>query len=353
MISGAGVSMDMQSLSRKISDVIKEWTGACAVAVTDFRKLSGGAIQNNYSISLEMTSGTHPGSHQFVVRSDAPSQIDASLSREQEFAVLRCACEAGVTAPEPLWLCTDTSLIGHAFYVMRCASGSANGRQLIKTLTQEQGRALTYRLGQELGRLHRIGPDHAQLDFLPVPSAPAAQTRIAEYRQALDRIAQPHPVLEWALNWLQDHAPAASPLVLCHCDFRTGNYMVSQGELTAVLDWEFAAWSDPYEDLGWLCAKSWRFGNVAREVGGVGDKPDLFAGYTSVTGKQVDAQKVGYWEIMAMVRWSVIALQQGQRHVSGQEISLELALTGRMVPQMEFDILSQCLNTENAYVKPT
>ncbi len=129
--------------------------------------------------------------------------------------------------------------------------------------------------------------------------------------------------------------------------------MVSQGELTAVLDWEFAAWSDPYEDLGWLCAKSWRFGNVAREVGGVGDKPDLFAGYTSVTGKQVDAQKVGYWEIMAMVRWSVIALQQGQRHVSGQEISLELALTGRMVPQMEFDILSQCLNTENAYVKPT
>src|SRR5690606_28653102 len=118
MISGAGVSMDMQSLSRNIADAIKEWTGACAVTVTDFRKLSGGAIQSNYNISLEMTSGTHPGSHRFVVRIDAPSQIIASLSRTQEFAVLRCAWEAGVTVPEPLLLCTDRTVIGYAFYVM-------------------------------------------------------------------------------------------------------------------------------------------------------------------------------------------------------------------------------------------
>ncbi|HLU02427.1 MAG TPA: phosphotransferase family protein [Advenella sp.] len=345
--------MDMQSLSRNIADAIKEWTGACAVTVTDFRKLSGGAIQSNYNISLEMTSGTHPGSHRFVVRSDAPSQIDASLSRAQEFAVLRCAREAGVTVPEPLWLCTDKTVIGYAFYVMSWAPGTANGRQLVKALTQTQATALTYRLGQELGRLHRIGPGNGKLDFLPIPSTSAAQTRITEYRQALDRIAQPHPVLEWALNWLQDHAPPTSRLVLCHCDFRTGNYMVAQGELTAVLDWEFAAWSDPYEDLGWLCAKSWRFGNVAKEVGGVGDKPELFSGYASVTGERVDASKVGYWEVMAMVRWSVIALQQAQRHVSGKEVSLELALTGRMVPEMEFDILSQCLTMGNADAKST
>jgi hypothetical protein len=44
---------------------------------------------------------------------------------------------------------------------------------------------------------------------------------------------------------------------------------------------------------------------------------------------------------MAMLRWSVIALQQAQRHLSGEESSLELALTGRMLPEMEYDMLRQ------------
>ena len=38
---------------------------------------------------------------------------------------------------------------------------------------------------------------------------------------------------------------------------------------------------------------------------------------------------------MAHLRWAVIALEQGHRHVSGRELSLELALTGRMVPELE------------------
>ncbi len=42
---------------------------------------------------------------------------------------------------------------------------------------------------------------------------------------------------------------------------------------------------------------------------------------------------------MAHLRWAVIALEQGARHVSGREFSLELALTGRMVPELEQAIL--------------
>jgi hypothetical protein len=55
----------------------------------------------------------------------------------------------------------------------------------------------------------------------------------------------------------------------------------------------------------------------------------------------VDARAVEYWEIMGSVRWSVIALQQARRHLSGEEPSLELALTGRMLPEMESDLLEQ------------
>eukprot|EP01035_Chromulina_nebulosa_P049233 gene49233-66860_t len=42
--------------------------------------------------------------------------------------------------------------------------------------------------------------------------------------------------------------------------------MVNATGLTGILDWEFAAWGDPHEDIGWLCARCWRFGGPG-EVG--------------------------------------------------------------------------------------
>lgn len=339
--------MDEMSASFRIADFIAENARAENIQVTGFTRLSGGAIQNNHALSVVMVGGTCPGVHTFVVRSDALSAIAASLTREQEFAVIKCAYAAGVTAPEPLWLCTDKSVIGQPFCVMRKVGGVANGRQLVRQeLSDGEASALVRSLGQELARLHRIQPGSADLSFLEIPRPTAAATRIRNYRVALDDIPEPHPVLEWALNWLEDRMPSPLPLSLCHCDFRTGNYMVDKGRLTGILDWEFAAWSDPYEDLGWLCARSWRFGNVNKEVGGMGHKCDLFDGYANVTGVDVEPERVKYWEVMAMVRWAIIALQQAQRHLSGAETSLELALTGRMVPEMEFDVLNQCLTME-------
>ena len=39
------------------------------------------------------------------------------------------------------------------------------------------------------------------------------------------------------------------------------------------------------------------------------------------------------------LRWAAIAVEQGLRHSSGAEPSLELALTGRMLPEIEMDML--------------
>ena len=43
---------------------------------------------------------------------------------------------------------------------------------------------------------------------------------------------------------------------------------------------------------------------------------------------------------MAEVRWAVIALQQARRNDSGEELSLQLALSGQMVAEMEYHMLS-------------
>lgn len=337
---GDAVPASDQDTARALGGYVLRQTGASALAVTAFSRLTGGAIQDNYALTVDCEGGTHSGVRKLVVRSDAPSQVAASLTRAQEFRVLQLAFEAGVTVPEPLWLCEDKSVIGAPFCVMAWVPGTASGRALVRGVTSaEQGRDLVRQLGTELARLHQVRPPDDRLSFLKQPDGVPALGRVREYRAALDAIPRPHPVLEWALNWLEDHAPDSGLRALCHGDFRSGNYMVHEGRVTGVLDWEFASWGDPFEDLGWLCARSWRFGAPEREVGGIGDKADLFAAWESGSGRKVDEAQVCYWEVMGMVRWAIIALQQGQRHLSGEQASLELALTGRMLPEIEFDIL--------------
>jgi len=184
------------------------------------------------------------------------------------------------------------------------------------------------------------------LDFLPLPGAAPALHRIATYRGYLDELPDPNPTLEYALRWLELRAPVTVDLVLCHADFRTGNYMVDGDRLTGILDWEFAAWSDPMEDIAWFCARCWRFGAWEREAGGIGEREAFYHGYEAESGRAVDRDAIPYWEVMAAVRWAVIALQQGERHLSGGEESLELALTGLRAPEMELDVLMDIARIE-------
>ncbi|MCP5368617.1 MAG: phosphotransferase family protein [Hyphomicrobiales bacterium] len=309
------------------------------VRVAALAKLAGGAVQENWALDAEVDGAAR----RWVLRTDPPTRVDASHGRAEEFALLRAAHGAGVTVPEPLWLCPDAgaSPIGKAFFVMARVDGVAAGFRLVRddTLGGDRTRLLE-RLGGELARIHAIVPPRDDLAFLPPPAADPALAAVAEYRALLDTFDTPHPALEWGLRWLQRHAPAPGERVLTHRDFRTGNFMVDGHGLTGILDWEFAAWGDPMEDLGWFCARCWRFGADGKEAGGIGDRAPFYAGYTARSGRAVDPDLVRYWEVMAHARWAAIAVQQGERFFKGGERNLEAALTGHVVPELEYEILT-------------
>jgi aminoglycoside phosphotransferase (APT) family kinase protein len=325
------------------TDALRAWlqarTGSGRVSL-DIKRLGGGAIQENHALDVAIGDGEFRGTHHWVLRTDAASGVRVSHSREQEFHLLSAAFEAGVTVPEPLWLCTDTAIIDRPFYIMTRVPGSADARRLVQAeWTADERREIVNALGRELATLHGIDTGLPDLSFLPRPEGPPAAHRVREYRVHLDALPEPQPVLEWGLRWLELNAPAREDTVLCHCDFRTGNIMIDDGRVTGILDWEFAALSSPIEDLGWYCARCWRFGADRYEAGGIGEREDFVQAYEQAAGRRVDREALDYWQIMAEVRWGVIALQQAERHTSGREPSLELALTGYMVPEMELNLI--------------
>lgn len=321
--------------------------GADCVEIIDAKPLTGGAIQENWRLKCLVTRGPNEELTQYVLRSDAQSIVATSLSREQEFRVLKVVHDAGVLVPEPLWLCEDKDLIGSQFYTMQMVDGIGLGPKVVKDGTVGGDRqALGEKLGRELAKIHSIRPPKTDIGFLPEPTVKPALQSITGLRRHLDDLHESRPMLEWGLRWAELNQPSEPVITLVHNDYRTGNLLLDGNGLTGILDWEFAAWGDPMTDVGWFCAKCWRFSRPDLEGGGITSRDAFYRGYQSTSGRAIDAQAVYFWEVIAHIRWAVIALQQAHRHMSGSQRSLELALTGRLLPDLEKEILNMTKITE-------
>jgi aminoglycoside phosphotransferase (APT) family kinase protein len=315
-------------------------SGAEAVEVTNLAPLRGGAIQENWALDARFSGGRLAGDRQLVLRTAAPTGVGASLGRIEEFAVLKAAFAAGVTVPEPLFASEDAAIFGKPFFIMQRIAGTAAAHRITRDPALEPALpVIAERLGQELARIHAIRPPRPDLAFLPAYEEVGPAQQIAGFRAYLERHPVPRPVLEWGIFWLEKHAPPPTEPVLCHHDFRTGNYMLNGPNLTGILDWEFAGWGDPHEDIGWFCCKGWRFARLDREAGGIADRAPFYRGYERISGRSIDRARVFFWEVLANLRWAVIALQQTDRYMVGGERSLDLALTGRRATECELEIL--------------
>jgi aminoglycoside phosphotransferase (APT) family kinase protein len=277
--------------------------------VEDLRRLSGGASRQTWAFRA--------GGRDLIAQwSPAGRDLDV------EARLLRAGAEAGVPVPEVV-----SSDAG--YLVCAAVPGETIPRKLLRDDEFAPARpTLAAQVGGALARIQAI-PVEAFAD-LPRPDP------LADLRDGFDAFAQPHPAFELAFRWLDD--PARKPPVrhdtVVHGDFRMGNFIVGPDGLRAVLDWELAHVGDPLEDLGWLCAKPWRFGSPL-PAGGFGTYDDVLAAY----GRPVDRAALHWWEVLANLRWGVICMMQAMTHVSGLMRSVELAAIGRRVCETEWDLL--------------
>jgi aminoglycoside phosphotransferase (APT) family kinase protein len=318
----------------RLAAFIAAASGARDVRIDRYERMSGGAIQENYALDASIDGRDA----ELVLRRDAPSRVAVSRSRAEEFALLRAAFAAGVTVPEPLWASDDLTIVGAPFFIMRRAAGTAIGRRIVRDEALGGDRTtLAARLAEQLARIHTIRQPRADLAFLRPPQTPG--DFVAEAYAFLDRTKRNEPAIELGLRWLDVNAPAPNDIVLLHRDFRTGNYLLDADGITAILDWEFAGWGDPHEDIGWFCAWCWRFGSSDREAGGIGTRQAFYSAYERASGMRVDDARVRYWEAYAHARWGIIARQQTDRHQSGEQRSLELLLIGTLEPELDDELL--------------
>jgi aminoglycoside phosphotransferase (APT) family kinase protein len=274
----------------------------------------------------------------WVLRRDPEGSVSL-VPIADEFSLIARAAEAGVPVPQPLALEPAGGRLGPAGMLVSFVEGTSVAPRILRKPEFEEARGrLTAQLAGALARIHAIDP--TTLDgVLPDPAGDPAVAQISEWERQLDEIGEPLPAVELGLRWLRANAPEPAEPRLVHGDFRLGNFIVDEDGLAAVIDWELAHLGDPAEDVGWLCIRSWRFGNDDRPVAGVGGLEELISAYQSAGGAPVDPDRVRYWEAFGNVKWAVICARQAHDHLAGVRRSHELASLGRRVCEPEWDLL--------------
>jgi aminoglycoside phosphotransferase (APT) family kinase protein len=333
-----------EQIAERLTPFLERQTGA-RVRLEGVRSMTGGATREAFRLDATIerpgeASAVHP-LVLLVFRRGGQRAFGAA----EEFRLLEALGRAGAPVPRPF--AAGEEALGRPFYLMEYVPGEAIGRRIVREERFAAAReVLPGQLARALAAIHRVPVDDGAFDFLPgaKPGEPIAASEVDRLEQLYRMVAvELHPVFELTLRWLRANFPAAAgdgAPALVHGDFRIGNVLVDEGGLRAVLDWELAHRGDPLEDLGWICVRSWRFGNDHRTLGGIGDREALFSAYEEATGRPADRAALRFWEVYGNLRWGVFTLVQVRGFLEKVVPSIELASIGRRTAETEWELLN-------------
>ena len=302
------------------------------VAVDSVTALSGGASSATYAVAARAGGNDWP----LIFQCSAAALEPGQLSKATQAELQRIAARHGLPVADVIAVTAPGDGLGDGFVMARVAGEALAPRWLKGAAFAGARAALTTQSATALARLHAV----PLAEFAPLPLAggtPREQcARLdAAYRSYHVDLPAFDLAFGWATERLGDHAPAA----LVHGDFRSGNLIIDEHGLAAVLDWELAHLGDPAEDLGWLCVNAWRFGHWQLPVGGFGERAALYDAYAAAGGAPVDRAMAQVWEVYGTLRWGMACLQLVHDHLSGRVPSVERAAIGRRITEVEADLL--------------
>ncbi len=288
--------------------------------------------------SRQVISAQNEEGNRWAVRRDPPGGSSFN-PLELEYRVVVAARDAGVKVPSPFGLEPAGGRLKTPGYAMDWVDGTSVAPRILRRDEYAEARPkLASQLGEALAHIHSMPGD--VVDGVPASQLDSAPAACELWESQLDEIGEPLPAVEAGLRWLRlNPPPPPERESLVHGDFRLGNLIVDAEGLAAVIDWELCHSGDPAEDIGWVCIRSWRFGNDDKPVAGCGQLDELLDAYETAGGSRPDPDRVRWWEAMGNVKWAVICARQAHDHLTGARPSAELASLGRRICEPEWDLL--------------
>jgi thiamine kinase-like enzyme len=157
--------------------------------------------------------------------------------------------------------------------------------------------------------LHKRKPEAARLPEFIMPKTPLEHA-LLEVEAIEDPVLHPvsvcktHTLSAFGKRWLINHAPPfVEETVLLQGDTGPANFLYDpeSARVTVVMDWEWAHYGDPLEDLGNIWVRDFFYPSSG------GDLTEYFRYYAELTGYALNRRTIEYYKIHQLVR-SVLGL---------------------------------------------
>lgn len=270
-----------------------------SIKLVDFRRLPGGYGKETTLFTVE----GKEFSGDYVMRRDRDTPtIDNDCHRiSNETPVIEAAFSNGFPAPEAMWCDTEHKLLpGGDFLIMKRAPGTTGGD--VFGSSGGVSDALTELLATSVGKLHSL-PQLRELGTISDGIRPelwgmsykeVTTNYITSFRDIyLKEMAEPTPAVLGLFGYLLNNVPdAPGRPILLHGDVGFHNFIVDDGKLSAVVDWEFAHIGDPADDIGY----------IANTVGSSLDWARFMELYIAAGGQEIDAERLRFFRIWGHLR---------------------------------------------------
>jgi len=278
----------MAALEPALTAWIEGITGAPLAHV---QELTGGASRNSYILT------SRDGTKAFLRLDAGRGPLSGTaFTLQREYSVLAQLQGTGLPIAKVYAFSEE-----HDALLMEFLPGHTSYQ---KTGTPAQEAVLRRELVAAIVTLQRIDPRQVRA-LGPQAGAPLGEVipqDMLAWRQLYDERASLHdPLIDFALNWLSQSVPDAnSASVIVHGDLGPGNFMIDDGRISALIDWEMVRLGHPLEDLACI---------IARALGApFGDAREHIENFQTLSGKTVDTAKLDYALALVLVRW-LIAMQ--------------------------------------------
>ena len=196
---------------------------------------------------------------------------------------LQIARRHGIPAPEPVLLDATGDLLG----IPGIITTFVEGRQIA---SPEDPRKWAEELARLLLRVHDVRPEAGERRLI----YDGRDMGLYFLRGSWPKVKAGHPLTGSLFGVVQELQPEiqAAPPALLHMDYWPGNVLWLDGRVSALLDWDSAAYGDPALDVGYF--------RMNMYLRGIREAADPFLEYYEAESGPV--RNLGFWEVACAVR---------------------------------------------------
>lgn len=337
-------------VSAALAPWFRERLGADGVEIVDLRRHAEGWSWQTYTMNVEWPSlETHePVRRGYAVRVEPHDGLLAPYDIDGQYRLHRAVLDhSDVPMADLYWLERDASVLGMPFYVMECLRGIVpvqwRGKDPSVFPSAEARRAIGHQFVDILAAIHGVDWRGAGLDLPGAASddpAASAHSWIDHWERYYEQsVLVELPVMRSAFTWLRSNAAWSGRLALCHGDYRIGNFMVQDGIVNGIFDWELAHVSDPVEDIAYSGLPLFRGRNPL--LSQLLAPAEYFARYEERTGLRVDPEVFQFWTVLGLVKAAASHLRGSRAFEDGRIGDLRLAAMGHQVQYVLRHIASE------------